>query len=463
VTTGQTGNFVTTSCPQISTHLVCASPQAYTFILNGSGNSINGRCFNSIINGRGNSILPGANGVSGDVNTIINGDQNTICTSFSRNVILGGASSLISCGTFDSIFSTANGTLSTASYSTILGGSNNCGCNVGYSAILGGLSNLICNSCCSATFGEGNRICSSCGSFAVGINNSINFVNYAVVLGCNITASSSNTTYVNNLCVNGGQVLGASNLATTSDLSSYVTTSTASSTYAPKSETGAFETTGYARRCFVTTGQTGQFATASSLSSYLTTSAAYSTYLPRDEASLQIQTREVSPIAPWTDEYVSIRGVCAITYGPGCASIFDLLSCNTHHSETYFCVSVLQSAPCCINLVNLFRFVQSKSYFNVVNYDVMALTSHCTSLCPLNRSIKGCTAGFYFHNDTTWCRDFITGTYDGLSTQSNPATAEARVIGGIPHLILCSYFNTMGVNSVPTQSWIGIKIRATVL
>ena len=125
------------------------------------------------------------------------------------NVIIGGCSScIVGCSGATNLLTNVNSIIN-SNFGKICSGSNNVLINSLSGCIVSGANS-------SVVIGPYNVVCNYTG---------------AIIIGSGITANANNTLFTNNLCVL-GSIAG----------------------------TGAFETTGYARNCYVTTGQTGSFA-----------------------------------------------------------------------------------------------------------------------------------------------------------------------------------------------------------
>lgn len=240
----------------------------YSSILNGCCNRIvNGSCNVGILNGFCNCVSSGIVGVivgaccsiicNGQAVSIVGGVANQNCFS-SRSAILAGFNNFTCGSSTDAamVGGNSNGMVG-AVQSTIIAGVNNRMCHAstflqtgnviinGFVSRIGGCFNTHYNTIinsysgciCSGSFNTLINGTSSClmtgalNSLIIGPSNVICNLNNAVIIGSGITANASNTLFTNNLCVL-GSIAG----------------------------TGVFETTGYARNCYVTTGQTGSFA-----------------------------------------------------------------------------------------------------------------------------------------------------------------------------------------------------------
>jgi len=160
--------------------------------------TISGGCCNKICTNSGT--------VQGCFSTVGGGRFNQICERYS--VIAGGY--------FNSIYSTGT---STNNHSTIGGGYNN-RTQQRNATIAGGYTNFISNVTCASSFigggcgnlvsstmgtiagGRSNQISSTgdCGAILGGYNNTVSH-DHSMVIGCNLTTTTTKTTYMNNATV----------------------------------------------------------------------------------------------------------------------------------------------------------------------------------------------------------------------------------------------------------------------
>ena len=115
---------------------------------------------------------------------------NNVCNC--NNTIVGGANNCVFGGCFSFIGAGCLNKSLCSSRATVIGGGD---CNftcAHYGVIGGGLQNTItCTGCCSGILG--------------GYSNCVNGHDHAFIVGCNITTTTNNYTFVSNLCnVNGG-------------------------------------------------------------------------------------------------------------------------------------------------------------------------------------------------------------------------------------------------------------------
>ena len=192
----------------------------YSNIVNGKGNIITSNSsgynlfyHNSIINGKNNGIL------NAYASEIIGGFNNNIQNGILTNSIVGGQNNYIGQPSFndgwDGNFLNAKFALGIPTIGNFIG--NGWGNRIesnAFSAILGGLYNRISgttNDASSQPYGKStivggmnNQIIglnSAYSSILGGQNNLINNINNVHIIGSNITGTTANTTYVNNLSV----------------------------------------------------------------------------------------------------------------------------------------------------------------------------------------------------------------------------------------------------------------------
>lgn len=166
-------------------------------VMNSNGSYLYGTGIGYISGGTSNSTLGGINNTITETNysAIIAGNTNSVSTNADLSVIIGGGSSLIDDSTSALIAGGVNhNILATSDNSVIIGGSSNLiDVNSELSAILGGTSNTINTSSDRSTIIGGS-------------DNLINGADRSTIIGGqNITATTDNTVYMNNLYVTDGR------------------------------------------------------------------------------------------------------------------------------------------------------------------------------------------------------------------------------------------------------------------
>ena len=195
-----------------------------------SNSSIIGGCDNKILDqGDGflgrcgeNTILGGhTNCIYGGGNSLIGGGNNN-CVFNSNSAILSGQSNKVECSTNSAIIGGLQNLIQ-ESYGFIGHGSCNriCGATNGHNVIVSGC----CNNITRPTFASGahncfnfiggghdNTISGSCGGILGGHCNTItDAVSNSFIIGSNLSATDSCTTYINNLQVEGDTLFGTNN------------------------------------------------------------------------------------------------------------------------------------------------------------------------------------------------------------------------------------------------------------
>ena len=180
-------------------------------IVGGVRNSIGPGAYNIIGSGQNNKIISssyhtGTNN-SKDYNSILNGNTNLIRNVFAEGLTIdkqpSGSSmryNVILSGRRNYIY--AQGESNDTEFNTIGGGLDQTIKDSTYSTILGGSNNVISSSTYGMIFGKDNTMTGDNYSTILGRNNTNNFED-AHVLGNGITATQDDTTFVDNLIVDG--------------------------------------------------------------------------------------------------------------------------------------------------------------------------------------------------------------------------------------------------------------------
>ena len=180
-------------------------------IVNGVNNAIGPGAYNIIGSGQNNEIISSSyhTGTDNakDYNSILNGNTNLIRNVFAEGLTIdkqpSGSSmryNAILSGRRNYIY--AQGESNDTSFNTIGGGLDQTIKDSTYSTILGGYNNVISSSTYGMIFGTANTMTGDNYSTILGRNNTNNFED-AHVLGNGLTATQDDTTFVDNLIVDG--------------------------------------------------------------------------------------------------------------------------------------------------------------------------------------------------------------------------------------------------------------------
>ena len=191
--------------------------------MNGVNNAIGPGAYNIIGNGQNNEIISSSyhTGTANakDYNSILNGNTNRIRNVFAEGLTIdkqpSGSSmryNAILSGRRNNIY--AQGESNDTEFNLIGGGLDQLIKDSSYSAILGGDDNVISSSTYGMIFGKDNTMTGDNYSTILGRNNTNNFED-AHVLGNGLTATQDDTTFVDNLIVDGVLSKGSGTFRTT--------------------------------------------------------------------------------------------------------------------------------------------------------------------------------------------------------------------------------------------------------
>ena len=302
VSTGSTGNFVLSSNTGnfitnnqtifASTTQLMSGTTTCSAILGGNNSCLISSCYSILLGGSNNfldlsssSAIIGSslNVVSTSVNaTILGGTSNYICSLSCNSSILAGSSNKIQNSCSSSILGGYLNCINAGGCSSdsILAGCNNCICQSDSSIILGGRYNKI----------SGNNPTGICSSLIFGSFNTISGSgNHIVIIGNSITASTSNTVFVNNICACNGKFYGDGSGLFNLNTGCFITTgqtgafggggSIDTGNFVTTGQTGDFAAAGHTHSNYVSTGSTGDFVTTGQTGAFAAAGHTHSNYV----------------------------------------------------------------------------------------------------------------------------------------------------------------------------------------